>query len=33
MGAEHVELTGGETYLRHDWIELIEIVRAAGLGC
>ncbi len=33
MGAEQVELTGGETYLRSDWLELVRSVREAGLRC
>jgi radical SAM protein with 4Fe4S-binding SPASM domain len=33
LGAEQLELTGGETYLRDDWLELIAAVHDAGLGC
>ena len=33
MGARDVELTGGETYLREDWVDLIRAATAAGLTC
>ena len=33
MGVKDIELTGGETYLRDDWIELIKFASELGLTC
>ena len=33
MGVKDFELTGGETYLREDWIELIKMGTELGLTC
>jgi radical SAM protein with 4Fe4S-binding SPASM domain len=33
MGVKEVELTGGETYLREDWVTLIEMATEHGLTC
>jgi radical SAM protein with 4Fe4S-binding SPASM domain len=33
LGAETIELTGGETYLRDDWLTLVAGARAVGAEC
>jgi radical SAM protein with 4Fe4S-binding SPASM domain len=31
MGARSIDLTGGETYLREDWLDLLRAIRALGV--
>jgi radical SAM protein with 4Fe4S-binding SPASM domain len=33
LGARQIELTGGETYLREDWLELVGAATRLGLEC
>ncbi len=33
VGIREVTLIGGEAYLRHDWLTVVEAIRAAGMAC
>lgn len=33
LGVMEVTIIGGEAYLRHDWLEIIQAIRAAGMEC
>ena len=33
LGVREVTLIGGETYLRHDWLDIVKAIRDYGMGC